>query len=378
MQARRAAWLLAAGLLAAGLAGGRSLAQEGDDAGREAALARLRQEIEGLQGQLALVQGSARSVADRLARTEIELALQEARFAEARTARDLASARLAATSARVVRLESELERARRSLGQQLRGLYRLGRLGYLRLLTSLEPGSDPLEAIRTLRYLARRDAKAIDGFVATRDGLALEQRLQATEQEEVARWAAQEEARRQELAVVRSRQASLLGTLQAEQRRLVAEAARLADKERKLSSLLENLSGDAPSELAGTPIQQYKGVLDWPVEGEVLVEFGPVLDPRYRTQLPHNGIDVGFAGDREVRAVYPGEVLFAGPFEGYGSMVVVLHPGRVFSIYTGLATVKVAKGDVLSLESVVGAAADRLYFELRVDNRPQDPLDWLR
>ena len=30
------------------------------------------------------------------------------------------------------------------------------------------------------------------------------------------------------------------------------------------------------------------------------------------------------------------------------------------------------------VEPILGKVGDRLYFEIRVENRPEDPLDWLR
>jgi septal ring factor EnvC (AmiA/AmiB activator) len=56
----------------------------------------------------------------------------------------------------------------------------------------------------------------------------------------------------------------------------------------------------------------------------------------------------------------------------------VLHPGRIFTLYAGLAELKVVKDDVLSLGQVVGTVTGQFYFEIRVENRPENPVDWLR
>ena len=79
-----------------------------------------------------------------------------------------------------------------------------------------------------------------------------------------------------------------------------------------------------------------------------------------------------------MRVVFPGVVVFSSPFEDFGLTVVVHHPDRVFSLYAGLEGVAVRKGDVVSFSDVLGAARNSVYFEIRVDNRPQDPLTWLR
>jgi septal ring factor EnvC (AmiA/AmiB activator) len=58
--------------------------------------------------------------------------------------------------------------------------------------------------------------------------------------------------------------------------------------------------------------------------------------------------------------------------------VIVHHPGRVFTLYAGLSALRVGAGGMVSLGDPVGLASDRLYFEIRVENRPEDPLHWLR
>ena len=125
-------------------------------------------------------------------------------------------------------------------------------------------------------------------------------------------------------------------------------------------------------------MQQFRGVLDWPAEGKVTEGFGSILDPRYRTKVPHNGVDLAVAAGAPVKAVFPGKVLYAAPFQGYGDTVIVQHPGRVFTLYAGLASMRVGREDMLSLGDTVGLASDKLYFEIRVENRPEDPLSWLR
>ncbi len=348
-------------------------------ASRERDLEEIRRQIKELEARLGEVEDSAAGISGRLARTEVELELQEKRLLEARTAGVQAAFEVSETSQRVEALELRLEETRESLRARLRGLYRLGGLGYLRVLFSIEPGSEPLQAVRTLRYMARRDGTAIERFKEDRQSLGSERDLLLEEQARVEEWAAAEADRRQELANVRRRQAALLERLEEEQNQLALKAATLRDKERKLSTLLDELAREAESSLSGAPIQEFRGVLDWPAEGELLRGFGHVLDPRYGTRLPHNGIDIELRGEgQDIRVVYPGKVLFAGPFEGYGSMVVVLHRERVFSIYTGLQELQVEQGHVVSLNGIVGRADHKLYFEIRVENLPQDPLVWLR
>jgi septal ring factor EnvC (AmiA/AmiB activator) len=110
----------------------------------------------------------------------------------------------------------------------------------------------------------------------------------------------------------------------------------------------------------------------------VAIPFGPRLDPRYRTKVPHNGVTLQTQPGAQVKAVFPGKVAFAAPFQGFGQTVIVQHAGRAFTLYAGLGQPETRQGAVLSLGQVLGVAGEQLYFEIRIENRPQDPLLWLR
>lgn len=365
---------LALGLLLVLLLGTPAVAQTD----RRADLDEIRREISRLEGLLDEVGRKEATLQDRLRIVEVELELQRQRLAEAEAARDVAVAEVEATEAEVARLEVDLEAARSALKERLVGLYRLGRQGYLRLFLSIDTETDLLGAVRTLRYLVRRDAEAIRRYLESREALERQRQTLLTRQAEAERWAAEERSRRDRMVTVRRRQQRLLEQATEERRELTRRAEELERKERRLTDLIRALAAAQDTALEGRTIQQFEGVLDWPLEGDVVAGFGPRLDPRYGTRVPHNGIEIATSSGTPAAAVYPGKVLFAAPLEGYGPTVVMLHPGRVFTLYAGLASLRVSSEDVLSLGDVVGTSADRLYFEIRVDNRPQDPLRWLR
>jgi septal ring factor EnvC (AmiA/AmiB activator) len=344
---------------------------------REAELAALRAEIATLELRLAGARRRQTGAEGELASADLALQLEEKRLAEAVAARDAVAEREAASEAEVGLLERRLEERRREFQRQLAGLYRFGRQGYLRLFFLLKPSGNLLPSIRLMRFLVRRDREAVDRYQQAKDQLALRRDQLASERRERETWLGWEQARRRELAVARQRKAALVARVRSERSALATRAVELADRERKLASFLDLLYGRSTTALAGAPMQQFRGILDWPVPGRIVERFGPRLDPRYHTQVPHNGIDLATIAGSEVKVVYPGKVLFAAPFEGYGLTAVVHHPGRVFTLYAGLSELKKAKEDMVSLGDAVGLASDRLYFEIRVENHPDDPLNWL-
>ena len=86
-----------------------------------------------------------------------------------------------------------------------------------------------------------------------------------------------------------------------------------------------------------------------------------------------------------MRAAFQGTVLFSQWFRGYGNLIILDHGNRVFSLYGNLHGPSVAAGDRITTGQTiagVGEAEDAesgyLYFEIRQDNRPEDPKGWLR
>jgi septal ring factor EnvC (AmiA/AmiB activator) len=74
-------------------------------------------------------------------------------------------------------------------------------------------------------------------------------------------------------------------------------------------------------------------------------------------------------------------VAFAGPYRGYGGIVIVEHPGGWTSLVTGLARIDVRVGDTLVAGGPLGVAGQgqpTVTLELRRDNEPVNPLQFLR
>jgi septal ring factor EnvC (AmiA/AmiB activator) len=95
------------------------------------------------------------------------------------------------------------------------------------------------------------------------------------------------------------------------------------------------------------------------------------------------GIEIAAAQGSPVRAVHAGTVAHAAPFSGFGNLVIVEHGNRAFSVYGYLDELPVPRGGRVEAGAVIGtvgldpAGQAALYFELRVDGEPVDPLQWL-
>ncbi|MBO9504231.1 peptidoglycan DD-metalloendopeptidase family protein [Qipengyuania flava] len=125
-----------------------------------------------------------------------------------------------------------------------------------------------------------------------------------------------------------------------------------------------------PSETA--PPSRYQ----LPVEGEIATGFGEI-GPSGQRQA---GIALLARERGQVIAPAHGRIVFAGPYRGYGRIVIVEHDNGWTSLVTGMGALDVAVGQTISAGSPIGrapAAGGAIALELRQDGNPVNPLDYL-
>ena len=114
-----------------------------------------------------------------------------------------------------------------------------------------------------------------------------------------------------------------------------------------------------------------------PVAGRLLTGFGNGA----AGQAESRGISI--AARAGALAVVPGagRIAFAGPYQGYGVIVIIEHGGGWTSLVTGLAVLNVRVGQTVIAGAPLGQAGPGrpvLALELRKDGTPLNPLDFLR
>ncbi len=346
----------------------------------EERLAKVRERRTALEQELTRLRGEEKSLLGEVEQLELELQLRTDELTEIQISLKRTRALLDATVARVRQLEASLAAARPALAAHARALYKLGDMSYLRLLLSIDRPSDFFRGYRFISTLARRDNAQVAAFRSDLEALTAEKaELERRTQESIALRTRLSAARRA-LDAQRARKTGLLTSLVERKELNAAYVEELAEAEKHLQELLSGLGG---GEVA-VPLGAFRGSLPWPVEGRVRAGFGRRKHPRFDTYTIHNGLEIEVAPGAEVRAVHEGRVVFAERFRGYGLMVVVDHGAKHYSLYAQLAEVAVAPGQdvatgtVLGTAEAAGADGPGVYFEMRFQGRPEDPLEWLR
>lgn len=134
----------------------------------------------------------------------------------------------------------------------------------------------------------------------------------------------------------------------------------------------------------GEAVAADENTLRWPTIGEVNSRFGMRVHPVYRSYRMHTGLDIdGVLGD-PVSSVQSGTVTSASWQGGYGLTVRIDHGNGLSSLYSHLSELGVAEGDVVERGATIGligatgtATSAHLHFEIRQDDEPVDPLQYL-
>lgn len=125
--------------------------------------------------------------------------------------------------------------------------------------------------------------------------------------------------------------------------------------------------------------QPYHKLIE-PVQGEVSSEFGWRQDPFTGQRAWHSGIDLSAPEGSDVRACWPGEVVFSGEREGYGHLVILEHQNGWRSFYAHNKSNQVQQGQQVRAGQTIAEVGQsgrttgpHLHFELRQGDMAWDP-----
>jgi len=352
---------------------------------RNADLDRIRGEIARLRQRLQDVKSQQKSAQQQLEEADLELGIRTRELALAVDMQTRLEQEQKNVEGQIVALGPRIALQKKFLAKRLGALYRLGGLSYVRMLLSIDDKRDPIEAMSMLSYLVSRDARAVSRFQASRTQLAARVADLADRHKRVDAMRQVVEQRRRDVVAARAQQEHLLASLQQEGSKSEQKIAELEEKAKRLERLIDTLSKQRQGLLPSTDVRTLQGALPWPVQGKIIEHFGKQVNAKFATVTFNNGWKIAAAPGTSVQAVYPGTVLFSQWFKGYGNLVILDHGNRVFSLYGNLKSPGVAAGDHVSAGQAIAGVGESedarsgyLYFEIRQDNRPEDPRKWLR
>jgi septal ring factor EnvC (AmiA/AmiB activator) len=360
-------------------------------------LEELRGRIEALQKELEKAEESKAEAVDALRESERAISQTNRRLFKLSAQRRELTEEMRKLGGEAQILQAEIQAEQEALGAMLRRQYVSGQPEVVRLILGRQ---DPNETARQLQYLSyiwrargeliaelRQDLASLQQLSDRTERRSTELRLlEVEESAEKKRLEREKNARQQLLSRVPteiSQQRRQISTLKRDEQRLTHLIERLAKESarRKQRTGLTNRAVPHAGITAGE-FGKLKGRLRLPVTGNLANRFG---GPRQDGGLSWKGLFIKAPAGREIKAIAAGRVVYADWLRGFGNLLIIDHGEGYMSLYGNNEALLKQVGEetspgepVASVGNTGGSPESGLYFEMRYQGRPFDPLPWVR
>lgn len=372
-------------------------------------LTELRDRIKSLQKETESAEGAKADASDALKHSEQAISIANRKLYELSQQQQQANGEISQLQQDSAKTKTGIAEQREQLAKLLTQLYLHGQHDYLEILLNRQ---DPDQLARHLRYYAdisRARAALIHDLRGNLKQLHALADAGQKKAAELGRIMAEQDNQKKQLEKEQNARKALLVKLNqkiATQRR---EIGKLQNDEKRLTQLIEKLSKMAaakpprskkartqepppPSmvtantavpapEDSDSPFRQLKGKLHLPIKGEIAGRFGSAREDGGATW---KGLFIRSPAGQPVKAVAGGQVVFSDWLRGFGNIIIINHGGNFMSLYGNNETLykqageNVKAGDTVASVGNSGGIPDSgLYFELRYQSKPLDPMAWV-
>jgi septal ring factor EnvC (AmiA/AmiB activator) len=322
------------------------------------------------------VRGKESSILENLHLLEVELYRKERELTQMETQLTKTQEKLRQTSHQILMLSQGMEHTKEELFSRLIALYKMGRVPVEGLLLTSQSYPDLLRLDKYFRVIIDYDARLVETY---RYQVVLKERYQEELIQDQFQWQLNIsgiEKKKKEITKVSGEKRALLKSIQDQKVVYQKVLLELEERAKELQTLVGKLEREKSLLAYGKSKHgTLKGKLILPVRGEVLSLF---------KEKGQNGIEIKAPMRAQIRAVLSGKVLYADWFKGFGNIVIIDHGDRTFTVSGYCSELLKKPGDAVSegeAIALVGSAGSLkgpcLYFEIRQNGKPQDPMEWL-
>ena len=283
-------------------------------------------------------------------------------------------------------LEQTLIGQREYLAGQVRAAYAMGRQETIKILLNQE---NPATVGRVMTYYDYLNKARTQRIAELSDTIHELDQVRSALDSELARLRQlrnQRETERLALAENNEQRQQVLAKLQQELQSQDQRLSHMQHNEQQLAQLIRALVealDDIPRDIGREQaFASLRGKMKLPTSGPIVASFG---SSRNLGKLNWQGLKIAAPAGQEVRAVSHGRVAFADWLRGYGLLIILDHGDGYMSLYGHNQTLLKEVGDWVNRDEIIAATGDSgsdprsgLYFEIRKDGRPIDPIRWVR
>ncbi len=271
------------------------------------------------------------------------------------------------------RIRREIDQNQTRLQSRIVAMYKTGRTGYLTYLLSSDSYNDFMRMTKFLKTVINHDANLLSNYRAQWLKKKRYQEKLEKDINELKRVIAHQERKKAEILNAKKEKRAFLHVVRKQKSEYRKWITELEGRARELQLLIEKLETEMrEGEVIGLNFGYHKGRLSLPVRGNIT--------PEKRGRA----IIIEAPEDSPVRAVFSGKVIYSGWFEGYGNIIILDHGDKYYSVSGYASKVlkkvneRVAEGEVIALVGdTFSIRGPCLYFEIRHEGKPEDPLEWL-
>ncbi|PLW84283.1 hypothetical protein CWI75_02785 [Kineobactrum sediminis] len=356
---------------------------ETEETRARAELRELQQKIEQISRELAQARTRLGDLQQQLRQTETTLGELLRSIADNLEATAATQDELAALQARRVTLQQARDSQQARIRTELGAAWKMGQDGQIKVLLNQESPHTVARAMAYYRYFFNARNALVEAYRGTLKQLA---EVRASIEESAAQLTAQQQAlqqQRQQVVAAQQQRKQVLARLGAEIRGKDDELERLQQDRAELEELLDSIAQNiAQMQLPDDykPFANTRGSLAWPVPGKRGNSFGA---SRGAGGMRWHGINLRAGEGTEVKAIHHGRVVYADWLRGSGLLLIIDHGEGYMSLYAHNQSLLREVGEWVGPGTIIGtvgntggAARAGLYFEIRKDGKPVDPVIW--
>jgi septal ring factor EnvC (AmiA/AmiB activator) len=377
-------------------------------------LSDLQEKITALKKELDNNQSAHKDAADALKDSETAISSANKKLREINQKQNKNKSTLSTLKKQSLTLNERLSEQQKRLSTLLRQQYMHGNQSYTQLILQNKNPSEIARDVKYFSYIAKQHAKVIDDMQSSLLKVKELNNKTAEALKQVAELKAKQEAEKKTLVAQKQEKSKVVKTLSKQISAQRGEIKKLTRDEKNLSNLVKRLAKIIPKKVkkvnnkikksvddsrngkpnqvvvtneetpsndyAGINFSALKGKLRLPARGELTNRFGAKRDD---TGISWKGLFIRAAEGADVKTVASGRVVFADWMRGFGNLIIVDHGSGYMSLYGNNQAVlksvgeEVTAGDAIaSIGNSGGNESNGVYYELRRNSQPFDPMSW--
>ena len=300
-------------------------------------------------------------------------------------------------------LNEEITDRRANLTDHYYQIYTRGKPGFIQMMIE---GDSPHQISREMNYLSYLAVEQNNNILKIKEKYqAIDTNKQETSKtiEKINALKKKQEKKKRLLEKQKKEKDKVLKKIASTIKSQKKEKDKLIEDEKKLTSLIEKLiekskiqaqkktkkesiQADSKylpdSSLDDVNFKRLKKKLRLPVKGKIIHKYGK---KRPDTGIKWKGLFIKANEGDEVYAVAKGKVVFADWLRGFGNLIILDHGDGYMSLYGNNESIIVQQGLIVKGGDVIatvgnsgGNSSNGLYYELRKNSKPFNPLAWTK